>query len=53
MRPFVIGLFLKNNETDIVLVAPRGKSKRKYTGQVLDELNELYRQSESSNRLIL
>lgn len=38
--PFVIDMFLEDDEPDIVLVAPKGESKKKYA-ELLDGLNEL------------
>lgn len=38
--PFVIDLFLQDGEPDRVLVAPKGKSKRRFTS-ILEGLNEL------------
>ena len=38
--PFVIDMFLEDEEPDIVLVAPKGKAKKKYA-ELLHGLNEL------------
>jgi hypothetical protein len=38
--PFVIDMFVKDGEPDIVLVAPKGKRKREFT-QLIEGLNEL------------
>jgi len=38
--PFVIDMFLEDEEPDIVLVAPKGKPKKKYL-ELLEGLNEL------------
>ena len=38
--PFVIDMFLQDGDPDIVLVVPKGKSKKKFAA-LLDELNEL------------
>ncbi len=38
--PFVIDMFLEDEEPDIVLVAPKGKPKKKYI-ELLDGLNDL------------
>ncbi len=38
--PFVIDLFLEDEEEDMVLVAPKGKPKKKFT-ELLNGINEL------------
>ena len=38
--PYVIDMFLEDDEPDIVLVAPKGKSKKKYS-ELLDGLDDL------------